>query len=171
MSSSYTVSIPLRDPGTKRVDVDSTSNPLIQEAMPETLNKITGALNDVKSQFVFDDSEIHSAQMSDEMYDSAADALGQIIEATEHVDNRIKSKWPIGSELLKAATELCNELDEIMAAQRFFYLAVEGTCSTGKTADGSDRGPSVFSHWLCERSFNTLDEFHRFQEMLRGAFR
>jgi hypothetical protein len=171
MSNSYTVSIPHSGSDAKRVDVDSTSNPLIQEAIPETLNKITSALNDVKNQFVFDDSEIHSVQMSGEMYDSAADALGQIIEATEHVENRIKSKWPIGSELLKAATELCNELDELMAAQRFFYLAVEGAFTAGKTTESSGCGPTVFSHWLCERSFNALDEFHRFQEMLRVAFR
>ena len=71
------------------------------------------------------------------------------------------------SELLKQATELCDELDDLMAMHHFFYRAVEYYFNDGKTP--FRLGLSLFPSWLREQDIDVQERVHRLQEALRAA--
>jgi hypothetical protein len=82
-------------------------------------------------------------------------------------DNSTQSKQnlSLSSELVKSATELCNELDELVALHHFFYQAVE-QCYGGAGLSFR-RGLSLFPSWLRERDLDALEALHNLQGRLR----
>jgi hypothetical protein len=71
------------------------------------------------------------------------------------------------TELLKHATDLCNELDELMTLHHFYYQAAEHFFSDQGLS--FKRGLALFPSWLRERDINALESLHELQEGLRAA--
>lgn len=150
--------------------MNDTANALIQGTIPETLGKIVSALNDVKSQFVFEDTDINSVQISTEMCSSIVDALSQIEDAIGHASTCIDTKLHSGSVLLKKATTLCNDMDELMAVHHYFYRAVEDSCSGMRKNLRGESCLPVFSQWLARMGRDAVKSVYCIQEELRSVF-
>ena len=70
-------------------------------------------------------------------------------------------------ELLKHATDLCNELDELMTLHHFFYRAAEHFFSDQGLSFKT--GLSLFPAWLRERDIKALESLHQLQDELRAV--
>jgi hypothetical protein len=70
-------------------------------------------------------------------------------------------------ELLKHATELCNELEELMALHNFFYQAAEHSLDNQSLSFKT--GLSIFPRWLRERDLTVLENVHQLQQGLKSS--
>ena len=71
------------------------------------------------------------------------------------------------AEILKCATALCNELDELTMLHAFYYQAVENLMGAECSVTTQQRGLSAFPLWLRQRDAEVLAAVHRLQETLR----
>jgi hypothetical protein len=69
------------------------------------------------------------------------------------------------SELLKQATALCEEMEELMTLHHFYYQAAEHLFGDGRETLAS--GLPIFSSWLRERDLGALEAINKLQEGMR----
>jgi len=71
------------------------------------------------------------------------------------------------SELLKLATALCNDMDELMVMHYYFYRAVEHYFPVNGLP--VQRDLSLFPRWLREKDLEIQEAMHRLQGILRNS--